>query len=320
MEVFLIIICVVIVFIAIISISNNSSRKEALNSEVQKISENGFVADKKFVSKDSKASLMIDSKNKKVAVSAANINGAKIQVYDDFVCNKIIENIQFELSNYYAVLIDKQNRKILLYSVLQESMIPNDINSKIINFDELKGVEMIINNAVVSKKSILRTIGGAAIGDAVAGDAGAVVGGLSGGEKSVSAITLIQMRILLKNIDTPSYTFTCVKCEPLPPDNWTIKRHVQMAYSVRDTLNAIIDMINDENKAYNQEYSQPSTDADEIMKLSELLKSGAITEEEFKSLKAKIINKYHGKTIQRKHALFANKADLLRPDIGRNEK
>ena len=87
MEVFLIIICVVIVFIAIISISNNSSRKEALNSEVQKISENGFVADKKFVSKDSKASLMIDSKNKKVAVSAANINGAKIQVYDDFVCD-----------------------------------------------------------------------------------------------------------------------------------------------------------------------------------------------------------------------------------------
>lgn len=278
-----------VIIVAIVSSVNNQSRKDNLDSQLTKDYPTGFSESEKFISSDAKACFIIDKTNNTVIASVSNISGAKNEIINDFSCDKIIEHITF-CHDYYIVAIDKDRRKILLYSINEEKLSSDKMAVKIIGYNDLKSVEMIINNATIFHKSVTRTIGGAVVGDMVAGEAGSVIGGLSGGGTSINAISSIKMRVLIKDIDMPSFTFTCLTCDNIRADSSLIKRDVERAYEIKDTLNAIIDAINsDISKSIPRPES--SSLADEIKKLNDLLKSGAISEDEYNKLKSNIINK-----------------------------
>lgn len=278
-----------VIIVAIVSSVNNQSRKDNLDSQLTKDYPMGFSESEKIISSDAKACFIIDKTNNTVIVSVSNINGAKNEIINDFSCDKIIEHIKF-CHDYYIVAIDKGRRKILLYSINEEKLSSDKMAVKVIGYNDLKSVEMIINNATIFQKSVTRTIGGAVVGNMVAGEAGSVVGGLSGGGTSINAISSIKMRILVKDIDMPSFTFTCLTCDNIRVDSSLIKRDVERAYEIKDTLNAIIDALNsDISKSIPRPES--SSLADEIKKLNDLLKIGAISEDEYNKLKSNIINK-----------------------------
>lgn len=278
-----------LIIAAIVSSVNNQSRQDNLESQLAKDYPAGFTESQKFISKDTKACFIIDKTNNTVIVSVSNISGAKNEIINDFSCDKIIEHIAF-CHDYYIVAIDKGRRKILLYSINEEKLSSDKMAVKVVGYNDLKSVEMIINNATVFHKSVTRTIGGAVVGDMVAGEAGSIIGGLSGGGSSVNAISSIKMRVLIKDIDTPSFAFICLTCDNIKADSSLIKHDVERAYEVKDTLNAIIDEINSEVNQ-NTPNTQSTSLADEIIKLNNLFKSGAISEDEYNKLKSNLINK-----------------------------
>lgn len=278
-----------LIIAAIVSSVNNQSRQDNLESQLAKDYPTGFTESQKFISRDAKACFIIDKTNNTIIVSVSNISGAKNEIINDFSCDKIIEHITF-CHDYYIVAIDKGRRKILLYSINEEKLSSDKMAVKVVGYNDLKSVEMIINNATVFHKSVTRTIGGAVVGDMVAGEAGSIIGGLSGGGSSVNAISSIKMRVLIKDIDTPSFTFICLTCDNIKADSSLIKHDVERAYEVKDTLNAIIDEINSEVNQ-NTPNTQSTSLADEIIKLNNLFKSGAISEDEYNKLKSNLINK-----------------------------
>ena len=278
-----------VIIVAIVSSVNNQSRKDNLESQLAKDYPTGFSESEKFISTDAKACFIIDRTNSTVIVSVSNISGAKNEIINDFSCDKVIEHVTF-CHDYYIVAIDKGRRKILLYSINEEKLSSDKMAVKVIGYNDLKSVEMIINNATVFHKSVTRTIGGDVVGDMVAGEAGSIIGGLSGGGTSVNVISSIKMRVLIKDIDMPSFTFVCLTCDNARQDSSLIKRDLEKAYEVKDTLNAIIDEINSEVNQ-NALNAQSNSLVDEIKKLNDLFKSEAISEDEYNKLKSSLINK-----------------------------
>lgn len=275
------------VIVAIISSINNTRRQDNLETQLSEDIPEWFIEDQKFISGNAKACFIVDKTNSCVIVSVSNTSGSRNEIIKDFSCDKIIEHITF-CHDYYVVAIDKGRRKILLYSINNERFSPDNIGVKVIEYNDLKSVEMIINNTTVFQKSVARTVGGAVIGDMLAGEAGSIIGGLSGGGRSSNTISSIKMRVLIKDVDIPSFTFVCLTCDNIKQDSSLIKDDLDKAYEVKDTLNAIIDDINS-REGQKTSGERSISLADEIKKLNDLLKDGAISEDEYNKLKSNLI-------------------------------
>ena len=88
----------------------------------------------------------------------------------------------------YAFLLDKAGRKVYYITTQKNIEVP---------FDRIISVEIIEDNSVLFSKSA--SVGGAILGGVLAGEAGMIVGGLSGEtkkEKNVSKVTVkIKIRV-----------------------------------------------------------------------------------------------------------------------------
>lgn len=192
---------------------------------------------------------------------------------ENFTQTKIIKEPLVSL--YFAV--DEQRQEI--YCKSEEKTIR-------FNYTDLVAAEIKVNNdTVVSKKSA--SIGGALAGGLIAGGLGAVVGGTSMG-KSVSAteVSAVNVHILLRNSTVDSFD---VKCLPLPmkTSSNVYARFYNHAQAIFDILRLAMDKVQ-KTEAQTQ---VPKSNIEELKELAELKKQGVITDEEFATMKAKIINK-----------------------------
>jgi hypothetical protein len=173
--------------------------------------------------------------------------------------------------------IDSQKKKLIL--------IKSEITIKktyIIDFDDIISCELIKDGQVVAKKSTIRTVGGALIGGALAGGAGAIIGGLSGSSKSSVKADKIDLKIVVRNLSTPSHLFTIF--DKTSNHSSVYNELSRKAEKWKDSISIIIDQVDKSNAQQNNSI------ADELTKLHELKEKGILSEEEFNAQKSKILN------------------------------
>lgn len=212
------------------------------------------------------------------------------------------------VNNRYQFIVDDVDKNIIFME--------STWKKKIIPFDKIMSVEMIENNTMVSSKSLGRTIGGALIGDIVAGRAGMIVGGLSGDSKQKKMVSKVEVVIKMRDFNDPALHILCFDAnretsntkKEIKLDDFVYgpmyKTGLEDATKIIELVGIIIDQM-DQATAQPQfaatsatapaapvsdESTNPSTSiADEIKKLADLKNQGLITEEEFASLKSKLI-------------------------------
>lgn len=148
------------------------------------------------------------------------------------------------INNQFVFMIDN-NRKKIFYS--------NHITQKTISYNDIIKVEVIDNRKTIHQKSTIRTIGGAIVGGAVAGSAGAIVGGLSGGSKQASVVSLVQVKILLRDVNSPSLLINTFNARNMTVEGKPIKSNgtegdiyrngLKIAQEIADIVNVIIDEV-----------------------------------------------------------------------------
>lgn len=194
--------------------------------------------------------------------------------------------------NHYMFAVDKTHRKVVYLNENKETVIP---------FEDIISVEIIEDNSTLASKSTMRTIGGAVVGGALAGGAGAVVGGLSGDTNIKKKVSLLQVKMRLRDIDNPTLTINCYDCKTMTSGQeaktdsllWGIyKQGLEHARQITDLVSVIID---DVDRSEKQSLSSPANNntgsvAEEIAKLANLRDKGILTNEEFNAQKARILS------------------------------
>ncbi|MDR2147323.1 MAG: SHOCT domain-containing protein [Tannerella sp.] len=201
----------------------------------------------------------------------------KIAAKDDFSVSKQVIGPRV-LSFIFA--IDDINQKILYMTEKGEV---------VCSYSDIISVELLENGNTKSKKSTSRTVGGAIVGGVLAGGAGAIIGGLSGGSTSENMVSSLSVKILLRDIKTPYLLIPCFECTTSVGISEPIyKIGKQKADEIRDLVSIIIDKI--DGKIENNKTTPVLSISDELLKLSELKMKGILTEEEFAVQKNKILN------------------------------
>ncbi|BCS85959.1 hypothetical protein prwr041_18520 [Prevotella herbatica] len=78
-------------------------------------------------------------------------------------------------------------------------------SEKVIPFSDIIACELVIDGESVYKKSTSRVLGGAIVGNVLAGGVGTVIGGLSGKSKKKEKIKSINLNLTLRDIENPLY-------------------------------------------------------------------------------------------------------------------
>lgn len=230
---------------------------------------------------DSKFYVAENKKNNSLVM--ANVNNSLINCKD--INNFSISQDVITEYSYFAV--DEANEEVLV--------IHNFGNYQTVKYNDIMKVEIIEDGISISSKSALRTIGGAVVGNIVAGGAGMVVGGLSGKSKSSKEVKEIKIKVLIRDIKSPELIINIYSGLPLKTKSDSSRTHyeklIKTANQIKDILSIIID--NCDKKQSKLQSNAPKSDslADELGKLFKLKEQGILTEDEFNEQKAKLLKK-----------------------------
>jgi len=196
---------------------------------------------------------------------------------------------------FYLFAIDNESEKFCYLSTFE---------TKIHDFKDIIGVEIIEDGTTIAKKETTRTIGGAIVGGALAGGAGAIIGGLSGNSAHKKNISTLSVKILLRDTSNPTLTIRCFESKTMTSqkkrsietegdtESNIYKRGKHNAETIKDLVSVIIDKIDKSERSQTQVSPRLENNsiADEIMKLNGLREKGVISDSEFVSLKSKILD------------------------------
>ena len=215
--------------------------------------------------------------------------------YKNYLPNldKCTGKIGWAVKNSYIFAVDQNRKKIAYIKKYYKEVVP---------FEQIISVEILEDNAILHQKSSLRTIGGAVVGNVVAGGAGMIVGGLSGGTKQNKTVSRVQVKVKLRNINHPSFTIDCFNCKtmtiegkPIKPDSMQgslYKQGLNDAQRIADTISVIIDATDREQKNtlhITQKKTLTGSVADELSKLADLKAKGILTDEDFNTQKQALL-------------------------------
>lgn len=157
----------------------------------------------------------------------------KISSLKDFVQSSSVRG----LNNTYAFLVDNVHKNVAYISSFHKRIIP---------YNQIISVELLEEGKTVSKKSTVRTIGGALIGGAIGGGVGAIVGGLSGGRSQSKKVSLVQVKIRLRDVNSPSFTITTFNARTMTVEGKPITENSTEGYIYRQgrsDANRIVDLV-----------------------------------------------------------------------------
>lgn len=168
---------------------------------------------------------------------------------------------------------------------------------EIFNYTDIIEISYEEDGTALFTKSAARTVGGALVGGALLGEAGAVIGGLSGGSAQHKEVNSMQIKILLRNVEKTTYVLdfkqrsSTLKTSS-DSDAGFYKMYLKDAMAAKDLLSVIIDKAQQLNVASQQPVGEKTSDfsvADELTKLARLKKEGFLTDEEFEAQKKKLL-------------------------------
>lgn len=174
------------------------------------------------------------------------------------------------------------------------------MENKILNYSDIINVTYEEDGNTLFSKSMVRTVGGALVGRALMGGAGAIIGGLSGDTSQNKKVQSMNIKILVRSTTSPSINLPInligetFNTKDEKSKN-TYKSRIKEANAIKDLISVIID---NSNLQTTQTSVSPSTEAskpvdniaDELIKLSQLKDAGILSEEEFQQQKKKILN------------------------------
>ena len=199
--------------------------------------------------------------------------------------------------NEFMFAVDKERKKVAYITLLKQDVIP---------FSKILSVELQEDNNVVSSKSLTRTIGGAVVGKALAGNAGAIIGGLSGNSNQKKFVSKVCVKIKLKDIEKQAINIILLKASDInalsskPIDTTDpmyagyYKRAISRGNRIVDIISAIID---EEDNKYNDRKELNSQNIsvtgaiDNLVKVASLKEKGLISDEEYNKLKDELLRK-----------------------------
>lgn len=189
----------------------------------------------------------------------------------------------------FGLAIDENSQKICLIDNRYE--IPE---FRIVSYRDIISCELFQDGSTVTKTVRSSQIGGALVGGLALGGIGAVIGGLSGNTKSTEKVRRIDLHIIVKDTKNPLHDVNFLNIETKTEgliDGAYYQQSLQKARHWHGLVEVLIRCADTEDKQSGvgvAQVAQPSL-ADEIKKLAELRDSGVLTDEEFKSQKAKIL-------------------------------
>lgn len=184
------------------------------------------------------------------------------------------------------LVIDDKRQKLVLHSLLDRNLTPKEAN-----YEDLLSVTLKTDGQTISEKSTTRTLAGAALGGALFGGAGAIVGGLSGDVTSTQAISKVIIKLTFRDIENPNLELVLFSGAPTKPDDIGYK-HLKKALALGNKINDICSVIIDKVDGIKKEQPRVSSlsIAEELKKLSELVKEGIISQKEFDEQKGRLFN------------------------------
>lgn len=181
---------------------------------------------------------------------------------------------------------------------------PNSLRTTELTKHNLQSAELVIDGTSVAHASRPRQIGSALVGGALAGPAGAVVGGLGAKPSPKEYTNRITLRITLNSGQSPLIDFPIatapgkgVKKGTAYHNELDRKARTWHSYIVR-LIEQTADTPQSPSSGYSSEAPNPEKFATEetndsivsqLSQLSNLRDSGALTEEEFQSMKRRVI-------------------------------
>ena len=174
-------------------------------------------------------------------------------------------------SSVRSVLIDENTKRWAVYKSEQ---------SPIYDFKDIIKVELDENgNKYVSQNGVLRAV----VGSAVFGGVGAIVGATTATKSHT--INSLNVIVYTSRISNPVITIPLI-ISPVSDSSALYSRNKADAIKLMGMLNAIAV----QNEPAKVENVSAISNADELAKYKKLLDEGAISEEEYKEVKSKILN------------------------------
>lgn len=206
--------------------------------------------------------------------------------------SKKIDEVRNKLNS-----IDDFDPEIELFGKIDKGfMISHDIKRKkicfinkefrcfIYNYSDIINCELQLDGKTIQKHSSSSTIGRAIIGGAIAGGAGAIIGGTTGKVKNEKKVNSIDLKIIMNDINNPVYKINCLSGS-FNSDELIVKQIMERAEKWHGVISAMIYQSKEiESKSINDKSILP-----ELEKLKSLFDSGVLTQNEFEILKKKII-------------------------------
>ena len=174
-------------------------------------------------------------------------------------------------SSVRSVLIDENTKRWAVYKSEQ---------SPVYNFKDIVRVELDENgNKYVSQNGVLRAV----VGSAIFGGVGAIVGATTATKSHT--INSLNVIVYTSRISDPVITIPLI-ISPVSDSSALYSRNKADAIKLMGMLNAIAV----QNEPATAENVSAISNADELAKYKKLLDEGAISEEEYKEVKSKILN------------------------------
>jgi len=159
---------------------------------------------------------------------------------------------------------------------------------KIYDYKDVLSSEIFENGDSVIKSNRVSQIGGAILGNLIIGPIGAIIGGLSGKKESSDIVNRIDLRVVVNNIENPSYIIN-ISNTPINKKSSMYESLIGVANEWHNTLDIIIKQADEDDKKKQPTASSVSI-ADELKKMAELKEKGIISDIEFQEHKKKLLN------------------------------
>lgn len=186
-----------------------------------------------------------------------------------------------------SISIDKAKNKICF--------IDQNRKTHPFSYKDIYESEILTDGNTYTKQSTGRTIGGLVIGGAVAGIAGAVVGGLSGKRKKVVNINKIDLKVTVNSTSKPVYVVNFFNPQLKKGGTITDKEAMRDAQHWHSLISVLIKRADKEEgikevESKSLENNKSISIPDELIKLNELKEKGILTQEEFENQKQKLLS------------------------------
>ncbi|WP_265562497.1 hypothetical protein [Sphingomicrobium arenosum] len=135
----------------------------------------------------------------------------------------------FSASLVHHAVTGSKNSLALSVDQQKFAILPCEGEPRVFDFDQLVAVEVEQNGSTLTKTNRGSQAAGAAIGGALLGPAGLIVGGLSGSSRQVEKVSSLALKIYTNDLMKPVYTvsFIDLGTASLDANNALLKEHYQ---------------------------------------------------------------------------------------------